>query len=92
MKRKIIKDGYSKLTEIIVKDDLLLRHAEILGFVRLAKVSVSFITLLKGSTTEKLFERKSFRINNLYQIIIQVSFLHRRMVRFSIRSFFVSSE
>ena len=52
MKRKVIMDGYSKFTELIVMDDLLSSHVEILGFVRLAKISVSF-------TTETLFERKS---------------------------------
>ena len=59
MKRKIIRNRYSKFTEIIVMDDLLFQHVEILGFVLLGKVSVSFNTLHKRNTTEILLERKS---------------------------------
>ena len=39
-------------------DDLLSRHVEILGFVRLAKVSVSFNTLLIGNTQRYYLKEK----------------------------------
>ena len=45
------------ITEIIAMD-VLFCHVEILGFVQLAKLSISFNTLLKGNTTEILLEKK----------------------------------